>query len=269
MQYDKVKRTLGDLCNENPFLRKCFYRLLNILLLRAWYINRELRRLKKQLPADAVVLDAGSGFGQYDYYMSRIATGWSIKAIDIKAEQVSDCNRFFERIGRNKQVHFEEADLTTFIEPDKYHLSLSVDVMEHIEDDVLVFKNIYASLRPGGVLLVSTPSDQGGSDAHDEHDESFIDEHVRNGYGIEEIRQKMTNAGFSQVDARYTYGLPGHISWLLSMKYPLSMLNVSKLFFILLPFYYLITFPFSLILNWLDVSTNHKTGTGLKVKAIK
>jgi hypothetical protein len=53
------------------------------------------------------------------------------------------------------------------------------------------------------------------------------------------------------------------------MKYPIQMLGVSKLFFILLPFWYLITFPFSLILNKLDVSRVHKSGTGLVVKAWK
>jgi 2-polyprenyl-3-methyl-5-hydroxy-6-metoxy-1,4-benzoquinol methylase len=33
----------------------------------------------------------------------------------------------------------------------------SVDVMEHIEEDVEVFKNFYQSLKDGGVLLISTP----------------------------------------------------------------------------------------------------------------
>jgi hypothetical protein len=47
------------------------------------------------------------------------------------------------------------------------------------------------------------------------------------------------------------------------------MLGVSKLFFILLPFYYLVTFPFCLLLNYFDLHGTHKTGTGLVVKAWK
>ena len=47
------------------------------------------------------------------------------------------------------------------------------------------------------------------------------------------------------------------------------MLNASKLFFIILPIYYLITFPFALILNAMDVAMKHETGTGLIVKAWK
>lgn len=268
MQYDSVKQLLGHVFNRHPFLRKCFYGMLDLLLLRAWHIKKELRRLAKNMPADVSVLDAGAGFGQYTFYLSGLGRQWQIKAVDVKAEQVNDCNRFFIQIGRSSRVRFEVADLTGFCEPDKYHLAISVDVMEHIRDDVAVFKNICKSLKQGGVLLISTPSDKGGSDADDHHG-SFIDEHVRNGYNADEIRDKLTEAGFSEVDVRYTYGCTGHISWLLSMKFPMLMLGQSKLFFIFLPVYYLAVFPLCLLLNWLDVVTPHKSGTGLKVGAIK
>lgn len=268
MQYDNIKRSLGNVFNRNPFLRKCFYGLLNLLLLRAWHIKKELRRLRKILPADADILDAGAGFGQYTYYMSKLGKGWQITAVDVKSEQADDCNRFFAQIGRSNRVRFVVADLTEFREPDKYSLAISVDVMEHILDDVAVFANIYASLKENGILLISTPSDQGGSDA-DEHHGSFIEEHVRDGYNIDEICDKLSSVGFSKIEAKYTYGRPGHISWLLSMKYPMLMLGASKLFFMLLPFYYLVIFPFCLLLNCMDINTVHKSGTGLKVKAVK
>ena len=268
MQYDHIKQSLGHVFNRNPFLRKCFYRMLDLLLLRAWHIKKELRRLRNTIPDDASVLDAGAGFGQYTYFMSQLERNWQIKAVDVKTEQVDDCNRFFTQIKRSDHVRFEVADLTGFCEPDMYHLAISVDVMEHIPDDAAVFRNICTSLKPNGVLLISTPSDKGGSDADDHHD-SFIDEHVRDGYNMEELRNKLTEAGFSEIDVQYTYGCPGHISWLLSMKYPMQMLRISRLFFILLPFYYLIIFPFFLLFNWLDVCAKHKSGTGLKVKAMK
>jgi hypothetical protein len=120
------------------------------------------------------------------------------------------------------------------------------------------------------MLLISTPSDQGGSDVHEHgEEESFIDEHVREGYNILEIQEKLKKAGFTRTEARYAYGKPGQAGWRLSMKYPILMLNASKLFFIALPFYYLLTFPFALIFNYLDVRLPHKTGTGLVVTAWK
>ena len=68
--------------------------------------------------------------------------------------------------------------------------------MEHIEEDVQVFKNFYNSLKNNGVLLISTPSDKGGSDVHNEHEESFIDEHVRDGYSIKDITEKLITCRF-------------------------------------------------------------------------
>jgi SAM-dependent methyltransferase len=201
--------------------------------------------------------------------MSGMNRKWTVDAVDVKEEQIADCTDFFKRIGR-VNVSFAIADLTEYTKPDTFDLVLSVDVMEHIEEDELVFRNFYSSLSSGGLLLISTPSDQGGSDVHDhEAEHSFIDEHVRDGYNIVDIQDKLKRAGFSKTTARYDYGKSGQIGWRLSMKYPILMLNASKLFFIILPIYYLITFPFALIFNWIDVTKPHKTGTGLIVKAYK
>jgi 2-polyprenyl-3-methyl-5-hydroxy-6-metoxy-1,4-benzoquinol methylase len=268
MQYDPIKRSLGAVFNKTPFLRKMFYHLLDLLLLRSWHIHDELKKWMRSMPgSDIKILDAGSGFGQYSYYLSG-ESNHSILAVDVKEEQVADCTNFFNQIGRSNVI-FEIADLTQFQQKDTYDLILSVDVMEHILEDVLVFKNFYASLKTGGMLLISTPSDQGGSDVHEGSDTSFIEEHVRDGYNSKEIEDKLKSAGFSKVAVRYSYGSPGKIAWRLSMKYPIQLLGTSKLFFLILPFYYAVTYPISFILNYFDMTMHHSTGTGLIVKAWK
>ncbi|MGE5424939.1 MAG: class I SAM-dependent methyltransferase [Syntrophothermus sp.] len=269
MQYDPIKKSLGKVFNKRPFLRILFYRLLDILLLRTWHVKKELRAWAGTRKGNQHILDAGSGFGQYTYYLTGLNKNWTVEAVDVKEEQVADCNAFFSRIHRNN-VLFAIADLTRFSKPEGFDLILSVDVMEHILEDEKVFSNFHQSLKKGGMVLISTPSDQGGSDVHD-HDEehSFIDEHVRDGYNLQEIQDKLKRAGFTSTSARYSYGKPGQMAWRLSMKYPIQMLNTSKIFFILLPFYYLITFPFALILNALDVRGKHQRGTGLIVTALK
>ena len=292
MQYDPIKKTLGKVFNKTPFLRVLFYKLLDILLLRAWHVKKEIRLWERNIrQADEsadnntagthqtlqqpfrttshYILDAGSGFGQYSYFLSGLCSFWFVEAVDVKDEQIEDCTSFFAQINR-KNVIFEKADLIQFLVPDKFDLILSVDVMEHIADDETVFNNFYNSLTRQGMLLISTPSDQGGSDVHDhEEGESFIDEHVRDGYNIDDISEKLKRAGFTKTDTRFTYGTPGKIAWRLSMKYPILILNTSKYFFILLPFYYLLTYPVAFFCNWLDTRMHHKTGTGLIVKAWK
>jgi 2-polyprenyl-3-methyl-5-hydroxy-6-metoxy-1,4-benzoquinol methylase len=269
MQYEPIKKSLGRFFSRSLFLRKTLYLLLDILLLRTWHVKKALRKIASQFPAEAAVLDAGSGFGQYTWRMSQMNSRWNIKAFDINKEQIDDCNVFFGKTGLSHRVAFYSCNLVTLNDYDIFDIILSVDVMEHIEEDLLVFQNFYKSLKKNGVLLISTPSDHGGSDVHNDHEVSFIDEHVRDGYSIADITQKLKQAGFGFVDATYTYGKPGNISWRLSMKYPIKMLNISYLFFLILPFYYLIVFPFALILNLFDLLIKHKTGTGLLVIARK
>jgi len=269
MQYEPIKRSLGRFFAGSLFMRKTLYFLLDLLLLRTWHVKKALRKIIRQFPDDALVLDAGSGFGQYTWRMSKMNTRWNIKAIDINSEQIEDCNRFFRKTGLSDRVTFITGDLTALTDLNSYNIVLSVDVMEHIEEDVIVFQNLYRSLKENGILIISTPSDKGGSDVHNDEEESFIDEHVRDGYSIKDITEKLSLTGFRNIEAGYTYGRPGNISWQLSMKIPIKMLNVSYLFFIILPLYYLIFFPVSIILNVFDLLITHKTGTGLLVTARK
>ncbi len=269
MQYDPIKRSLGTIFNKTPLFRKIFYHLLDILLLRAWYIKREIKKWQKNSPQNSKILDAGAGFGQYVYFLASLNSTYKIQAVDVKEEQVADCNQFFEKIGKKNQVHFEVADLTEFQEQEAFDLIISVDVMEHIAEDVQVFKNFHFSMKKNAMLLISTPSDKGGSDVHSEEEHSFIDEHVRDGYNIADIESKLKSAGFSKVEAKYSYGKSGSLAWKLSMKIPITLLNITKLFFILLPIYYLLVFPFCLLLNNLDLNGEHSEGTGLIVKAWK
>ena len=127
MQYDPIKRTLGNVFNRSSGLRKLFYNLLDLLLLRAWHVHKELRATNKESGQNLQILDAGSGYGQYSYWMWKRFKGCSILAVDVKEEQVADCNKFFQSIGASN-VKFEIADLTKFQKQDSYDLVLSVEI---------------------------------------------------------------------------------------------------------------------------------------------
>ena len=272
MRYDPVKKSLGKIFNKTPHLRILFYKMLDLLLLRSWYVRKELKNWIKTAPAESSVLDAGSGFGQYVWWLSKLCKNAHITGVDVKSEQIDDCNRFFEKIGLSNHVIFKVADLTQINEKEQYNMILSIDVMEHIVEDELVFYNFFRALKKDGILIISTPSDIGGSDTH--HNENkgvtgFVDEHVRDGYNMLNLEKKLKRAGFNNIQLNYMYGTPGNIAWKLSMKYPIKMLNFNKLFFVLLPFYYLVTYPFAFILNFIDIKTKHEKGTGLIVVAKK
>jgi cyclopropane fatty-acyl-phospholipid synthase-like methyltransferase len=268
MQYDPIKKIFGDVIRKHPKLRVLFYDILGLMFLREWHVKRELRRQFAKNKNTFTVYDAGSGFGQYSYYIAKHYPLATIHGIDLKEEQVADCNRFFKSAGL-PQCSFAIEDLTQIQHSDKFNFILSVDVMEHIADDVCVFVNFYRSLKSGGILFINTPSDLGGSDAHSDNDESFVGEHARNGYGAAEIQNKLESAGFKVESIRYTYGPWGDLYWRIGIKYPMQMLNRSKLFFLIFPFYYLAALPLILPLMCMDYYSDNKTGAGLNVLAKK
>jgi 2-polyprenyl-3-methyl-5-hydroxy-6-metoxy-1,4-benzoquinol methylase len=267
VKYDPVKKIFGNIVSRNTFLRRIFYNLLDLMFLRSWHVRKEIRKLyPKGLKMD--IFDAGMGFGQYTYFLAKRFPGTKILAVDVKDEQVDDCKYFFSKTGL-ENTKFEIADLTKINYENEFDFILCVDVMEHIEDDVLVFKNFARALKKGGKLLVNTPSNLGGSDAHSEDDDSFIEEHVRLGYSKEDITEKLSLAGLEVTSFKYTYGKYGNFSWRFAIKYPILMAGTSKFLILLLPFYYLFTLWFTLIFMWLDVVVDNKEGTGVVVVSQK
>lgn len=264
MHYDPIKDKIGGIVKRSPFLRKIFYKMLGLIFLREWYVKLKIISLYNRNHPDDI-LDAGCGFGQYSYFMSKKFPQTKILSVDVKVDYLDDCKYFFNKCGL-QNTEFEFADLTKINFENRFDFVLSVDVMEHIEDDIGVFKRFYKALKTGGRVLINTPSNLGGSDAESEDDDSFIGEHVRLGYSKEDICSKLEEAGFEIESFEYTYGKWGSRYWKLGIKYPMLMLNKSMLLFVILPFYYLLTIWWTVLFMWLDVNEKDKpSGTGVLV----
>lgn len=271
MLYDPIKDRLGKVFTVAPLLQRLFYRILDLLFLRSWYVRREVRAIFDALAErDTVrVLDAGTGFGQYTYYLLRRFPRAQIHAVDIKEDYVEMAARFISTTVHASRAGFAVDDLTQLEAKGPFDVILSVDVMEHIEDDEGVFGNFESVLAPGGFVLINTPSDRGGSAVQDEGDQSFIGEHVRDGYSVRDLSAKLRRAGLTTVKAVYTYGTFGSAAWRISIQIPMMMLSATWLSLIVLIPYYLIVLPVAVVLNTLDVQSENRTGTGLLVLAQK
>ncbi|MCB0717947.1 MAG: class I SAM-dependent methyltransferase [Bacteroidetes bacterium] len=266
MEYDPIKDRLGALFGRSPLLKRAFFGILNLVFLRAWYVKKEIRRVFAEIETRPIrVLDAGTGFGQYTYWMCRNFDDVVITAVDIKDDYLNELRKLLSATGLDHRVRLAVDDLTKLTAEGQFDFVLSVDVMEHIEDDRAVFRNFKRVLAPGGRVLVNTPSDLGGSDIKEEGDESFIGEHVRDGYNREELEEKLSTAGLQPIRTIFTYGPWGSLAWRLLIKYPMQLLSLSWLLLILLPFYYVLALPIGLVLNAIDVSRDNAAGTGLLV----
>lgn len=271
MHYDPIKDRLGQWMSRHPWLQRAFYGLLNLLFLRAWYVRRTVRRLLASFPdtRPVRVLDAGTGFGQYAYFMARTFRNVHVDAIDVKRDYLRRAQHFADQTRVGPQISWIEDDLTQLQAEGPYDLILSVDVMEHIKDDERVFQHFERVLRPGGYVVINTPSDQGGSDVGGETDEGFIGEHVRDGYNMDALAEKLRRAGLVPVEQTYTYGPYGSAAWSWLIKRPMQMLGTTWAALLILPLYYLMVLPVGLFLNAKDVAHPNETGTGLLMVAQK
>lgn len=270
--YDPVKDSFAGLIRGSKWLRTIFYMILNLLFLRSWHIRNKIRHLyaiefsgyKKWL-----ILDAGSGFGQYDRFLLNEFDNAVIDAIDVKGSYLDDCRVYFADEMNKGRIKFQQTDLLKLRDVNRYDFVLCVDVLEHIEDDIRVLDNICSSLKDGGFFLMHSPSHLSDEDAA-QGEESFVDEHARTGYSAGEIESKLRKCGFIPVDIYYTYKKWGHISWIFMIKWPMVLFNkMGMVATLILPFYYAIFLLPGLILMGIDLIQNQNEGKGILVLAQK
>ncbi|MEX0890412.1 MAG: class I SAM-dependent methyltransferase [Balneolaceae bacterium] len=264
ISYDQVKDRFAGVIRRSTIIRRLFYLMLDLLFLRSWYIRRLLRIYGDKRDHKAwTLLDAGCGFGQYDRFILDRFKSVLVTAVDVKDSYLKDCRSFFSGTGRGERVRFERVDLLTFDHKESFDMILCVDVLEHIEEDRKVLENLRGSLKPGGVILIHSPSHLSEEDA-DEGESSFVDEHARSGYSRSELSEKLLTAGLKPLETNYTYGRWGHLSWVWVVKWPMMLLNKAGMAggLLLLP-YYLVILPIGLLLNRIDMIGVNRKGTGI------
>lgn len=269
MKYGPAIEQIDELFGNSAFGHFILFNALNILLPRSWHLRRELKIWQKKTSKNHQhILDSGSGLGQYSYMLAGINKSWSVQGVDISGKLVGHCNKVFRKL-RKENVLFKVADLTEGCTKESFDLVLGMDIAEYVEEDEKMFRNFHESLREDGALLLyvhlideKNPRKRGAR-------MKLVEEQVRNGYTTKDIKKKLKAGGFQRIKIRYVFGPAGHLSWQLSVLYPLALLNVSFLGFILLPFYYLLLLPVILVLNYVETRTGHLTGSAMFVKAYK
>ncbi|MGM0589922.1 MAG: class I SAM-dependent methyltransferase [Bacteroidota bacterium] len=269
--YDPVKDRFAAFIKRNRLLRTLFYQLLDLFFLRSWHVRNAVRKQVKESDLEAqswTLLDAGCGFGQYDRFLLNEFDSLQVKAVDVKQDYLADCRYYFDDQIQKGRIRFEKADLLRFTEQPQYDGAICVDVLEHIEEDVTVMRNVAKSLKEGGFFIMHSPSIYAEEDAGE--DEFFVDEHARAGYSKEDLERKLRKAGLEPKEIAYTYGKAGHAAWVMLIKYP--MLWFTKWGLAISPLvalYYLVTLLPGLLLMKMDMSGYNPKGTGILALAEK
>lgn len=249
---------------ESDWRRRLGYSLLGELhvpgRLRSWHVIRELRRRGLWTPAPRALYDAGGGEGALAYHVARRFPAWRVVVADNEPRTLARGRVIKERLGLGN-LEVRAVDLRDPGDEAEYDVVVCADVLEHIEEDDRVVKHLSQALKPGGVLLVTSPSvpqprhlpivgwreRRIGFDAH-------AYGHVRQGYSERSLRRLFENSGLVTERIRFTFGPFGTLMFDLFFAAGDSRPN---------PALYLALFPLYVGLASLDVAVPSRRGAAI------
>jgi 2-polyprenyl-3-methyl-5-hydroxy-6-metoxy-1,4-benzoquinol methylase len=197
-----------------------FEMLLDMQERHFWYRGRHrfllhgvTRHMRNQFgddrPIDAVDLGGGCG-GWIKYLNSRAETRFADLAL-------ADSSRRALQLAApvvGGQVRRYQIDLMDLQWRERWDAAFLLDVLEHIPEDADALRQIRQSLRPGGLLFVTTPALNFFWSYNDE-----LVHHVRR-YSKPDFRRLAQETGFELCDARYFMTLLSPLLLLSRLKRP-------------------------------------------------
>lgn len=248
---------------EPQALKRWGYRLFGELhvpgRIRSQHIIKEVQRLGL-MEQPVRMLDAGSGRGDLAIHLARRCPHWQIVGLDLSPSRTQSAQYVGKKLGL-KNVDFRTGSLEELDFREAFDLIVSADVLEHIEDDRTALWKLFQALRPGGCLIVTSPSvpqrKHLGLVRWREKRTGFHPSdygHVRDGYSKLDIEEKLREAGGRLVSCYFTFGFFGTLAFDLFFVIGDNQPN---------PVAFGLLFPLLLALGWLDLRFLSETGSAI------
>lgn len=165
--------------------------------------------IKSRISESKRIIDAGCGNGLYSIYCGRKNRNAKVFSYDlIENKMLINRLKHFRLIN----VGFYKHNLCNDFPDKNIDFIISIDVLEHIYDYKKVIHNIYSSLKNGGVFYLHVPKQEQARIFRRFKDWNILD-HVRNGFGFEELSKVLRQSGFHILRYGYSFGLLGRLSW--------------------------------------------------------
>jgi len=207
------------------------------------------------------ILDAGSGPGVFSFELGRRFPKAKIVGMDLKKESIEACTHISDKI-RVFNVEFHQASILALEEEDAYDLIICVDILEHIQDDFKALNGLYKVTAPGGTLVLHVPSLYRRYPIWKRSPNFYVETHVRIGYNLDEIQDKVKHEGFIIRESGFTYGFWETLANNLSYMITRARMENKIL--------YSLVFPVLHLISWLGPRARpKKIGAGIFVVAEK
>jgi SAM-dependent methyltransferase len=129
----------------------------------------------------------------------RLATRYSYLGVEPDETSAAMARRRLERFGIAGEVRL--GDISAVADDERFDFVCAFEVVEHIKDDAGFIRECVGRLRPGGVLMLTTPAGAARFGASDE-----LVGHFRR-YDPDELGALLAGAGLELVELR-RYGAP-------------------------------------------------------------
>lgn len=254
-----------------PLLGKELYWNPKLGVVQRWYcrllgvpivgLRIRVRRIRSILPTQrSHVLDAGCGRGVISRYLAGYYPAAQIDALDTDTEVQAINTKISQSIGLTN-CRFITGDLNEFVKPEYYDLIVSVDNLEHIDDDRRVIRNFFQSLDVGGVLVVHVPHYYRRWPVFSWKPNFDVPGHYRLGYHMPEIVEKIEAEGFDILDKGFSYGFLENLSN--NLSYFITKAEERNIAV------YALLFPFLNALAWAGQWSKPNFGAGVWLVAQK
>ncbi|MGD8395785.1 MAG: class I SAM-dependent methyltransferase [Candidatus Eiseniibacteriota bacterium] len=179
--------------------------------IRTGHVLKVIQELVAATPGEPRVLDAGAGGGGISLAIAASERRCRVEAIELVAEKV-EAARAQARARGLSNVDFSTGDVTWLDRPGRYDLVISVDVLEHIENDAAALSSVCEALVPGGRLVLHVPraAPRRFLPCLENYQQ---DDHVRDGYTLEALCTRLTAAGLRVCSISGTFGAAGELAW--------------------------------------------------------